>query len=222
MRRAPQSKYKKLTEIKRRARKYGRIFKKRCSASDDDSETDDSCLVKKGCFNVSSFKVWYGPMSLIAGQPPPCCIIIIEIAISTLATQDDSENLGSPAGLEDLETSTTAQSGSSDVSTALSSGSDDTKLGRVIAQLSQFKIKTEPKSTSGDHGSKSVPIPTAVDLTGSDDDEPHIVSTDVGPPSLPSRHERIVQILRDAKRRRLEKNPPKKEERSTMKHFVVK
>ena len=170
---------------------------------------------KKDVSNVSSFKVWYGPMRLIAGQPPPSCIIIIEIAISTLATQDDSENLGSPAGLEDLETSTTAGSGSSDVSTALSSGSDDTKLGRVIAQLSQFKIKTEPKSTSGDHGSKSVPIPTAVDLTGSDDDEPHIVSTDVGPPSLPSRHERIVQILRDAKRRRLENNPPKKEERST-------
>ena len=176
MRRAPQSKYKKLTEIQRRAREYGWIFKKRCSASDD-SETDDSWS-EKDVSNVSSFKVWYGPMRLIASQPPP-------------------------------------GSGSSDVSTALSSGSDDTKLGRVIAQLSQFKIKTEPKSTSGDHGSRSVPIPTAVDLTGSDDDEPHIASTDVGPPSLPSRHERIVQILRGAERRRLEKNPPKKEERST-------
>ena len=105
------------------------------------------------------------------------------------------------------------------MSTAVAStSSDGTKLGRVIAQLSQFRISPmAPKSTLGGHGSKSDLIPIAVDLTDSSDDEPRVASTetDVGSNSLPQstpRHQQIVEILRDAKRRRLEKSPPKIEE----------
>lgn len=54
MRRATTSKYKKLTDIKRRARECGWIFKK-TSQNEKGSEDDDSCCAKSAFF----FRVFF-------------------------------------------------------------------------------------------------------------------------------------------------------------------